>query len=173
MHTYVTKSKLIYSVEPMRVTDWEKVQWIYADGLKTGISTFQTEVPTWQDWNQGHLPLCRLTARCDQDILGWVALSPTSSRPCYQGVVEVSLYVGAAYRGQGVGEALLTHEIIQSEKNGIWMLYCSIIRENKGSIALTEKCGFRKIGIREKIAKLNTVWHDTVLMERRSKIVGF
>ena len=98
MYTYVTKNKLTYKVDPMRSTDWEKVQGIYAEGLKTGISTFQTEVPTWQDWDQGHLPLCRLAARCDQDILGWVALSPTSSRPCYRGVVEVSLYIGAAYR---------------------------------------------------------------------------
>jgi phosphinothricin acetyltransferase len=157
----------------MNPSDWEQVRNIYLEGIKTGIATFQTEAPTWDFWNKSHLNSCRLVARSNNAILGWVALSPTSSRNCYKGVVEVSLYIGDKYKGQGIGTDLLINVIKQSEENGIWTLYCAIIRENKASIAMTKKCGFREIGIRERIAKLKDgIWHDTVLMERRSKIAG-
>lgn len=162
-----------YSIDVMKSCDWEQVKNIYLEGIKTGIATFQTEAPTWENWDKGHLNTCRLVARSTNCILGWAALSPTSSRDCYMGVVEVSIYVGEKYKGQGIGTALLTNLIKQSEESGVWTLYCAIIRENTASIAMHKKCGFREIGIREKVAKTgNGVWHDVVLMERRSKIVG-
>ena len=162
-----------YKIDEMKASDWEQVKNIYLKGIKTGIATFQTEAPTWENWDKDHLKSCRLVARFENSILGWVALSPTSSRNCYSGVVEVSIYVSKEYKGQGIGTALLKNVIKQSEKNGIWTLYCSIIRENIASITMHKKCGFREIGIREKIAKMsNGIWHDVVLMERRSKVVG-
>lgn len=162
-----------YKIEAMKSSDWEQVKSIYLEGIKTGLATFQTEVPTWEIWDNGHLSSCRLVARSENGILGWVALSPTSSRNCYKGVVEVSVYISEQYKGQGIGTALLTNLIRQSEENEIWTLYCSIIKENVASITMHKKCGFREIGIREKIAKMgNGVWHDVVLMERRSKVVG-
>lgn len=162
-----------YKIEEMKPSDWEQVKSIYLEGIKTGIATFQNEVPTWESWDKGHLNSCRLVARFEDIILGWVALSPTSSRNCYRGVVEVSIYVGEKYNGQGIGTALLKNLVKQSEINGNWSLYCAIIRENTASIIMHKKCGFREIGIREKVAKMsNGVWHDVILMERRSKIVG-
>lgn len=162
-----------YTIERMQASDWEQVKKIYLEGIESGIATFQTEAPTWENWNKGHLDICRLVARSSEDLLGWVALSPTSSRECYKGVVEVSIYVGERYKGQGIGSSLLTNLISQSEDQEIWTLYCAIIRENVASIMMHKKCGFREIGIREKVAKMsNGVWHDVVLMERRSKLVG-
>lgn len=162
-----------YVIEEMKSSDWEQVKNIYLEGIKTGIATFQTEAPTWESWDKAHLSFCRLVARSSNDILGWVALSPTSTRDCYRGVVEVSIYIGEKYKGKGIGTTLLKNLIVQSEANGIWTLHCSIIKENTASIAMHKKCGFREIGIREKIAKMgNGVWHDTILMERRSKTIG-
>jgi len=162
-----------YIIEEMKSSDWEQVKAIYLAGIKTGLATFQTGAPAWEDWDKGHLQTCRLVARSANGIAGWAALSPTSSRECYRGVVEVSIYVGEKYKGQGVGTALLTDLIKRSEENGIWTLYCAIIRENAASIAMHKKCGFREIGVREKIARMSSgVWHDVVLMERRSKVVG-
>lgn len=162
-----------YEIEEMKSSDWEQVKNIYLEGINTKIATFQTEAPTWEEWNNGHISSCRLVARSQNDILGWVALSPTSSRYCYRGVVEVSIYIGRNYKGQGVGTALLQYLIKLSEENGFWTLYSSIIRENSTSISLHKKCGFREIGTREKIAKASDgIWHDVVLMERRSRVVG-
>lgn len=162
-----------YKIEEMKPSDWERVREIYLEGIKTGLATFQTEAPTWESWDKGHLNSCRLVARSEDGVSGWVALSPTSSRCCYAGVTEVSIYVREKYKGQGIGTALMTNLIKQSEEKGIWTLYCAIIRENLASIAMHKKCGFREVGIREKIAKMsNGVWHDVVLMERRSKVVG-
>lgn len=162
-----------YKIEEMKSSDWEQVKNIYLEGIKTKIATFQTEAPTWEEWNSGHINSCRLVARSGDNVLGWAALSPTSGRCCYVGVVEVSIYIGEKYKGQGVGTALFEHLIKLSEESGFWTLYSSIIRQNSASIALHKKCGFREIGIREKIAKTNEgIWHDVVLMERRSKVVG-
>ena len=164
---------MMYIIDKMKSTDWEQVKNIYFDGINTGIATFQNEIPTWENWDKDHLNLCRLVARSESIILGWIALSHTSSRSCYSGVVEVSIYVNEKYKGLGIGSALLTNLIKQSEENGIWSLYCSIISENIASIKLHKKCGFREIGFREKIAKMNNgKWKDTILMERRSKLIG-
>jgi phosphinothricin acetyltransferase len=162
-----------YKIEEMKKEDWEEVSKIYLEGINTGKATFQTDIPTWENWNSGHANSCRLVARLENKVLGWIALSPTSSRCVYSGVAEVSIYIGEEYRGKGIGKALLTNLINLSEKNGFWTLQSGIIKENLASIALHKNCGFREIGVREKISKMsNGVWHDVVLMERRSKIVG-
>lgn len=162
-----------YKIDEMRPLDWKQVSSVYLEGIETGKATFQTELPTWENWNNGHISSCRLVIRLDSDVLGWGALSPTSSRCVYSGVAEVSIYIGEKYRGQGLGGILLQDLIKLSEENGFWTLQSGIIKENTASILLHEKCGFRKIGIREKVAKMsNGKWHDVVLMERRSKVVA-
>ena len=162
-----------YRIDEMTELDWEQVSAIYLEGINTGKATFQTEVPTWENWNNGHVSSCRLVIRSDNKVLGWGALSPTSSRCVYAGVAEVSIYIGENYRGQGLGKVLLEELVKLSEENGFWTLQSGIIRENTSSLVLHEKCGFRELGIREKVAKMsNGKWHDVVLMERRSKLVG-
>ena len=162
-----------YKINEMTELDWKQVACIYLEGINTGKATFQAEVPTWESWNNEHISSCRIVARLGNNVLGWGALSETSSRCVYRGVAEVSIYIGEKYRGQGLGKTLLEYLIKLSENNGFWTLQSGIIRENELSIALHEKCGFRKIGIREKVAKMsNGIWHDVVFMERRSKIVG-
>lgn len=162
-----------YRIEEMRPSDWEQVGSIYLQGINTGIATFQSELPSWESWNEGHSKSCRLVARSGDSILGWVALSPASSRSCYAGVAEVSIYIGENYKGQGIGTSLLQNVIKLSEEIGFWTLQSGIIRENTISIALHKKCGFREIGVRERVAKMNNgIWHDVVLVERRSKVIG-
>lgn len=162
-----------YKTYDMEQSDWEKVANIYLEGIKTRIATFQTEVPTWQEFDNSHISSCRLVARSHNDVLGFGVLSSTSSRCVYAGVAEVSIYIGEKYKGQGIGTVLLKKLIAASEENGFWTLQSGIIRENIASIELHKKCGFREVGIREKIGKMNNqAWMDVVFMERRSKIVG-
>lgn len=162
-----------YEIISMNREHWTQVAEIYGEGIKTGIATLQTEIPSYEDWDKGHLKICRFVAVSDDKVLGWAALSPTSSRPVYSGVVEVSIYIAEDARGLGVGTALMNKIIESSEENNIWTIYSAIVRENKASIALHKKCGYRQVGIREKIAKLSSgKWSDTVIMERRSKIIG-
>ena len=161
------------NVEEMKESDWDSVSEIYLEGINTGIATFQNSIPNFDDWNNGHIKSCRLVAKLDGKILGFAALSSISSRQVYSGVAEVSIYIGENYRGLGIGHALMINLIKLSEENNFWSLQSGIIIENTSSIELHKKCGFREIGQREKIAKMdNGVWHDTVLMERRSKLVG-
>ena len=157
---------------PMTSEHWPEVARIYREGLDTGIATFETTVPSWEDWDRGHLEICRFVALNEGEVLGWAALSKVSSRCVYGGVAEVSLYVGSRFRGQGVGRALLERLIVESENEGYWTLQSGIFPENQASIALHEKAGFRKIGIRERIGKRNGEWKDNLLMERRSQRVG-
>jgi L-amino acid N-acyltransferase YncA len=165
--------RMEYKIDKMLQSDWDQVVEIYLAGIRTGRATFQTEAPSFEAWDKGHIKDCRLVARLEDTILGWVALSPTSSRCVYAGVAEVSIYINESYRGQGIGKALLTEVIKLSEEIGIWTLQSGIIRENVASLSLHNKCGFREIGIREKVAKMsNGVWHDVVLVERRSKVAG-
>jgi L-amino acid N-acyltransferase YncA len=145
---------------------------IYLQGIATGFATFQTSAPSWEEWDKAHLKTCRILAKKDNEIIGWAALTQVSSRCVYEGVAEVSIYIEQEFRGKGIGKFLLSALIKQSEENGLWTLQSGIFAENIGSIALHEKCGFRKIGYREKIAKLNNVWKDNIIMERRSKTVG-
>jgi phosphinothricin acetyltransferase len=162
-----------YKIDEMTQKDWEGVAKIYLEGINTGKATFQTEIPSWEAWNNGHINSCRLVARLDDQVLGWGALSPTSSRCVYAGVAEVSIYISEEHRGQGVGKAILEALVKVSEEKGFWTLQSGIIRENTASIGLHNSCGFRKIGIRERVGKMsNGQWHDVVLMERRSNTVG-
>ncbi|MBX4258318.1 GNAT family N-acetyltransferase [Clostridium estertheticum] len=162
-----------YKIDEMVSSDWKQVSNIYLEGINTGKATFQTEVPTFEEWNNGHVKTCRLVARLGNDVLGWGALSPTSSRCVYKGVAEVSIYIGENHRGKGIGRNLLKRLIELSEENGFWTLQSGIIRENISSIKLHEKCGFREIGRREKVAKMKDgEWHDVVFMERRSTVIG-
>lgn len=162
-----------FTIEEMKSSDWAQVADIYLSGIKTEKATFQGEVPTWEDWNSNHSGSCRLVARLNDEIFGWTALSPISSRCVYAGVAEVSIYIDESHRGQGVGTALLEALVSLSEENGYWTLQSGIIKENTVSIQLHKKCGFRELGVRERLGKMgNGTWHDVVLMERRSKSVG-
>jgi len=159
-------------IRPLNLADWEQVREIYVQGLETGMATFETAPPSWEVWDAGHLQVGRLVAVSGQSVTGWCALSPISKRAAYAGVAEVSVYVGADFRGKGIGRKLLSQLIKASEANGIWTLQASIFPENHSSLALHESCGFRQVGRRERIAKLNGVWRDTVLIERRSQLIG-
>lgn len=145
---------------------------IYVQGMDTGIATFETECPSWDLWNDAHLPFGRLGLWEDQQLLGWAALSPVSDRCVYNGVAEVSIYVGSLYRGKGIGKHLLQELIIKSEMHNIWTLQSAIMKPNTASIQLHLRCGFREIGYRERVGHINGKWFDNVLMERRSTIVG-
>lgn len=157
---------------PMQPEHWPDVEVIYRQGIATGQATFETEAPSWEQWDARHLRFARLVARSGSTILGWAALSPVSVRKVYAGVAEVSVYIEQAARGRGVGRFLLSALIEQSEKNGVWTLQASIFPENTASIALHQSCGFRVVGTRERIAQLAGKWRDTVMMERRSQITG-
>lgn len=164
-------------MEIVKITyeDIEDVLKIYNQGILTGCATFQTEVPSADEWDKGHLPFARLKAIDENHrMLGWIALSPTSSRCAYRGVAEVSVYVAQGERKQGIGEKLIQAVIEESEKNGIWTLQSGIFEINQASIALHTKCNFRKIGYRERVSRdCNGIWRNVVLMERRSTRAEF
>lgn len=155
----------------MRPKDWSAVKAIYLEGIATGHATFETEAPSWESWDRSHLSFARLITREEDSVSGWAALSPVSTRKAYAGVAEVSVYVAAVHRGQGIGRALLEKLITESEENGIRTLQAVVFPENEATIALHKRCGFREVGRRERISKLNGVWRDTVLLERRSSKV--
>ena len=152
--------------------DWDQVKSIYLDGIATGQATFETSAPDWEQWEAAHLPFARLVARHGYDISGWAAISRVSQRPVYSGVAEVSVYVSGSHRGAGLGRMLLDALIEEAERNGIWTLQASIFPENTSSLALHRSCGFREVGRRTRIGKMNGVWRDTILLERRSARVG-
>lgn len=162
----------------MTPADWPAVRRIYADGIATGNATFETEPPDWNAWHRSRLPACRLVARPPANamnrnaVLAWAALSPVSSRACYAGIAEHSIYVDAPQRGQGIGKTLLAALAAASEDAGFWMLQSAIFPENPASIAIHLACGFRIMGRRKRVAMLNGVWRDTVIVERRSRIIG-
>jgi L-amino acid N-acyltransferase YncA len=160
------------AVAEMRPDDWEAVREIYGEGIATGNATFEREAPDWTAWNATHLELCRLVARSGADIVGWVALSPVSSRCVYGGVAEVSLYVRASTRRRGVGVALLEALIEKSERLGIWTLQGGVFPENVASIGLLKRCGFREVGRRERLGQMGGRWRDVLLFERRSASAG-
>jgi L-amino acid N-acyltransferase YncA len=156
----------------MHTGDWDRVRSIYIEGIATGNATFETVAPDWQAWNAGHLPFARLVARGESGVIGWAALSPVSGRCVYAGVAEVSVYIASEARGNKIGRALLEALIRESESNGIWTLQAGILPENRASLVLHEKCEFREVGRRERLGRLNGVWRDVIILERRSQIVG-
>ncbi len=166
-----------YDIETMTPGDWERVCAIYLEGISTGHATFDPNTPDWESWNANHLPQCRLVARLDGEILGWAALSPVSGRCVYSGVAEVSVYVARKAQGQGIGSALLSGLITESEKTGIWTLQAGVFPENSASLTLHKRHGFREVGARERLGKMTFgelagTWRDVILLERRSDLVG-
>lgn len=159
-------------IRPMQPEDWPSVAGIYAEGLTTGQATFETSVPTFEAWDAAHLATCRLVGEIDGKVIGWAAVSPVSRRPVYRGVAEASVYVGEGHRGAGAGGALLDALIAASEDAGIWTLQASVFPENETSLLLLQSRRFRMVGNRSRIARHEGVWRDTVLLERRSDIVG-
>ncbi|HTH57336.1 MAG TPA: GNAT family N-acetyltransferase [Cyclobacteriaceae bacterium] len=160
-------------VRALLETDYPAVKEIYMHGIAGGHATFETEAPGWEVWDKNHLKTCRLVALDDKDrVLGWAALTPVSGRCVYAGVAEVSVYVHRDFQGKGVGKKLLQDIVQESEKQNLWTLKAGIFPENKASIKIHEQCGFRQVGYHERIGKMKNVWRDTVLMERRSKLIG-
>jgi L-amino acid N-acyltransferase YncA len=161
------------TIRALTTTDWPAVAAIYQEGIDTGKATFETVVPDWEAWDAAHMESCRFVAEAnDGTILGWAALTPVSGRCVYAGVAEVSVYVAAAARGQGVGKLLLRALVETSEAEGIWTLQAAMFPENRSSVALHKSLGFRRVGVRKKLGQLHGVWRDVLLMERRSSRVG-
>jgi L-amino acid N-acyltransferase YncA len=156
----------------LRIEDWPEVAQIFEEGIRTGVATFETEVPSWEDWDSAHLPEHRFVAERSGRVVGWIALAPVSSRCCYSGVAEVSAYVGEEARGEGFGRQLLARLIESSERRGIWTLETGVFPENEPSLALLQRFGFRIVGTRERIGLMHGMWRDVVFLERRSEVVG-
>lgn len=152
-------------IRAMKAEDWPSVREIYAEGIATGHATFERTAPEWQDWDRGHIADHRLVATIDEAVVGWAALSPVSERCVYAGVAEISVYVAARVRGRGVGVELLRRLVSSSEASDIWTLQAGIFPENTGSLALHRHCGFRIVGTRERLGRLNSVWRDVVLLD--------
>ncbi|NLU38834.1 MAG: N-acetyltransferase [Bacteroidales bacterium] len=159
-------------IEEMTEDSWINVARIYESGIATKNATFEKQAPDWDSWNNAHRKDCRLVAKINKRIVGWAALSNVSSRCVYSGVAEVSVYIDYEYRGKGIGDKLMDSLIKESEAQGIWTLQAGIFPENTGSLRLHHKHGFRTIGIKERIGKMDDKWRDVALLERRSKIIG-
>ncbi len=166
-----------YLIDMMKPGDWQQVRSIYIEGIRTGNSTFEADAPDLDKWDSTHLREHRLVVRGHDHILAWAALSPISNRCVYSGVAELSLYVAAAHRGEGIGSALLEAIINSTEKAGLWTLQGGIFPENTRSLDLVKKHGFKEVGRREKIGKMTYgdlagTWRDVILVERRSTLTG-
>jgi L-amino acid N-acyltransferase YncA len=156
----------------MLADDWPSVAAIYAEGVTGRNATFETETPTWEAWDGAQLAAPRLVAELDGELVGFAAVSPVSSRQVYRGVAEVTIYVATRVQGRGIGRALLGELVVASEAAGIWTLEAGMFPENVASIRLHESCGFRRIGVHERLGEHHGVWRDVVLLERRSPTVG-
>ena len=155
-------------IRAMRVSDWERVAEIYTQGLEAGRSTFNTKCPTYEEWDKGHLKDCRFVYEEDGKVVGWVAISPSSSRCCYRGCVENSIYIDNDYKGRGIGTALTKKLLEECEKLGYWSILATIFSINTASLKMHKSCGFREIGYRERIAKDRFgEWQNTTMMEYR------
>ncbi|GGI76242.1 phosphinothricin N-acetyltransferase [Shewanella hanedai] len=160
------------NIRTFDTADFTDVSAIYQEGIDGGNATFALKTKTWPEWDAAMLPSCRLVAEIDHKRVGWAGLSATSTREAYAGVVEVSIYVSDKAKGNGVGYSMLCELITQSESAGFWTLQAAIFTENQASIKLHQKCGFKILGVRERLGKIHGVWRDVVLMERRSDKVG-
>jgi L-amino acid N-acyltransferase YncA len=168
----VTAPTAQVAIAAMVAGDWDDVARIYAEGIASGVATFETEVPAWEAWDRAHLAGHRLLARDHGTAVGWAALAPVSGRCVYAGVAEVSVYVAAAARGRGVGTALLAALVESSEAGGIWTLEAGILPENEASVRMHQQCGFRIVGRRERLGRMGGAWRDVLLLERRSAVAG-
>ena len=154
----------------LRQDDWPAASRIYWDGIRSGLASFETEVPAWEEWDADHLAEPRLVATVWDEVVGWAALSPASLRRCYRGVAEGSVYVAEAHRGLGIGRLLLDALARRAERAGIWTVQASIFPENRASVALHLRCGFRIVGVRERGGRRDGLWRDTLLLERRGNL---
>ena len=161
-----------FIIKEMQPDHWEQVREIYLEGLATDQASFEIDAPTWEEWDQSHHKHSRLVVSYEGRVIAWAALALVSHRKCYAGVAEVSLYVAHSYRGKGVGKRLLQALIEVSESNSIWSLCGSTFPENTASLHMQSEFGFRVVGRRERIAQRYAIWHDTLITERRSKVVG-
>jgi L-amino acid N-acyltransferase YncA len=159
------------TIRELRPDDWPAVRAIYEEGIRGGNATFETETPSWERWDSAH-PELRLVAERDGSVVGWAALSPASARHCYRGVGEVSVYVAEEARGSGLGRELLDELVERSEATGYWTLNAGVFPENEASICLHIACGFRAVGVRERVGESGGVWRNVLLLERRSTLVG-
>jgi L-amino acid N-acyltransferase YncA len=159
-------------VRDLRPSDWPEVARIFEEGIETGNATFETEVPTWEEWDAAHVDEHRLVAERDGQVVGWIALVPASPRECYAGVAEVSVYVAADSRRKGFGASLLAAAVESAERGGLWTLQTGVFPENEASFRLLQRFGFRAVGTRERIGQLHGAWRDVVLFERRSEVVA-
>jgi L-amino acid N-acyltransferase YncA len=158
-------------LQPMRPDDWPAVRAIFEAGIATGDATFETAAPSWDAWDAGHLADHRLVARDGGRVVGWTALAPVSDRCAYAGVAEDSIYVAPDAQGRGVGRALLAAVVASAERGGIWTVQTGIFPENQASVRLHQACGFRLVGVRERLGRLNGRWRDVLLLERRSPVI--
>jgi phosphinothricin acetyltransferase len=159
------------AIEPLRPEHWDAVSRIYAEGIATRNATFETAPPSWDKWDASHLPELRLVAILDGAVVGWAALAPVSDRCVYGGVAENSIYVAGEARGRGAGRALLSELVRRSEEAGIWTLQTGVFPENEASVRLHEQAGFRVVGVRERLGRLDGEWRDVLLLERRSPVL--
>lgn len=159
-------------IRPLHDKDADSVIEIYRQGLLTGEASFEFDAPDWPAWDKKYHPFCRLVWEASEKVLAWAALAPVSARACYRGVAEVSIYVAVDHFGKGIGNALMGALVEASEQEGIWTLYSSVFPENRATVKLHLRHGFRKVGVRERIARQNGRWRDTLILERRSKQVG-
>ena len=167
----VSRGSVGLTIERLRAEDWPAVAAIFREGIDAGQATFETEVPAWSDWDAAHLPEHRLVARVGGELVGWAALAPVSGRCVYAGGAEDSVYVAEAARGAGIGRTLLERLLAGAEGAGIWTVQAGIFPENRASVALHERCGFRVVGVRERLGRLRGVWRDVLLLERRSAAI--
>ena len=158
------------TIDALLPADWPAVRAIYEEGIDIG--TFEELVPTWDEWDSGHLVWPRLVAREGGEVVGWAALAPYSDRSCYRGVAENSIYIARRARGRGIGRALLQRLCAEADAAQIWTIQAGILAANEASIELHATCGFRLVGVREKLARKRGEWSDVVLMERRSDLVA-
>ncbi len=162
-----------YEIREMQYEDSAAVLEIFQQGVERGNATFDSEVPNWENWEMDFFKQGRFVIENENDVvIGWAALKPVSKRPCFSGVAEVSIYINNEYQGKGLGTVLLRKLILDSEEHGFWTLQSGIFPENKASLALHSKLGFREVGIQKKIGRMNGIWRDVILVERRSRVTG-
>jgi phosphinothricin acetyltransferase len=158
-------------IRELRVEDWPAVREIFEQGIAGRKATFETEAPSWETWDRTQLDGHRWVAVESGQVVGWAAAHPVSLRPCYRGVVEHSVYVDDESQGRGIGSALLERLVASTEADGIWTIQTGVFPENEASLALHTKCGFRVVGTQERLGKLDGVWRDVVVLERRSEVI--
>lgn len=160
----------------MTEADADAVLAIYQQGIDTGNASYAREAGTWTDFDAGRLAAPRLVAELNGKLMGWAALSSTSARECYRGVVETAIYIADDARGRGVGDALMRALVEASEQAGFWMLQTMIFTDNVASIRLHEKYGFKLLGVRKAMGYMTygpyKGWRDVAFLDRRSAVIG-